>query len=428
MQRLKILLGISLLVISFFAVLASKVTAKSPVNVISYHHSRQTHIEREKIEVYLLRQKKLRGAVNTYFQKAIKSGVIVGAGVSIVSGDSIVVSNGYGKRNINGVSKVNSETVFRLGSLSKGFASVLAADLKNENLISWDDKISNYIPEFKFGDVLNTQKVKLSHVLSHTSGTPYHSFTNLVEAGLPMQTIASRFNEVTPISEPGNMYSYQNAMFSLSQIVMEKATGQNTKTLLQERFFNPLGMTTVSMNHIDLIGNKNVALPHSRSGRNLSLNNRYYNAVAAGGINASALDMAKWMRFLLGHNPEVLPKSAIQEVFRPFVSVNNHRKYYQRWPGHIQSSYGFGWRIHQFQEAAEDKEFTMWHHGGSVNNYRNEIALYPESDLGICVLLNSNSKLARTVIPDLHAIVKEIYDDTIFDNPLQKVAGLQLEY
>ncbi|MEB8389512.1 hypothetical protein OO012_20100, partial [Rhodobacteraceae bacterium KMM 6894] len=44
-----------------------------------------------------------------------------------------------------------------------------------------------------------------------------------------------------------------------------------------------------------------------------------------------------------------------------------------------------------------------------VNNYRNEIAVYPEADLGICVLLNSNSRLAKKVIPDLHKIVKDIY-------------------
>ena len=48
-----------------------------------------------------------------------------------------------------------------------------------------------------------------------------------------------------------------------------------------------------------------------------------------------------------------------------------------------------------------------------LNNYRNEIALFPDSDLGICVLLNGNSKLARTVIPDIHAIVKSIYEQDI---------------
>jgi len=354
----------------------------------------------------------LHNALSAYFNKAIQAGNIVGAGVSIVQGDSIIFSDGFGKRSINSKAEVNGETVFRLGSLSKGFAGVLAADLKDEGKLSWNDKITDYIPEFQLGDRRNTDKIKIAHILSHTSGTPYHSFTNLVEAGLPMKTIAARFDEVKPISKPGHQYSYQNAMFSLSQEVMNKATGKDTKTLLTNRFFKPLGMNSISMNHNDLMESENIAIPHSkrRKGwRTLPLRDRYYNAVAAGGINANAVDMAKWMRFLLGHNPEVMKAEAIQEVFKPFILVNNHRKYYQRWPGHLQSSYGYGWRIHKFQEAETNKEITIWHHGGSVNNFRNEIAVYPDSDLGICVLLNGNSKIARTVIPDLHQIVKDTY-------------------
>ena len=118
------------------------------------------------------------------------------------------------------------------------------------------------------------------------------------------------------------------------------------------------------------------------------------------------------MRFLLGHNPEVMKKAALDEVFQCVIELKDYNKYYQRWPGHIKSSYGFGWRIHQFQDADTKGDITIWHHGGSVNNYRNEIALYPEADLGICVLLNGNSSLASTVIPDLHSMVQRIYKQT----------------
>lgn len=412
MRRFKILSGVSLLVLIFILATASSFTNSEPEPIVPSITPEEILAKKKKAEIYKKNKQELHDALNAYFNKAIQAGDIVGAGVSIVQGDSIVVSKGFGKRSVSGKAKVDGETVFRLGSLSKGFAGVLAADLKAEGKLSWNDKITDYIPEFQLGDRTNTSKIRLGHILSHTSGTPYHSFTNLVEAGLSMETIATRFDEVKPISKPGHQYSYQNAMFSLSQEVIRKATGKDTKTLLANRFFKPLGMTTVSMNHNDLMETENIAIPHvkrRRGWKTLPLRDRYYNAVAAGGINASSLDMAKWMRFLLGHNPEVMSKDAVEEVFKPFISVNNHRKYYQRWPGHLQSSYGFGWRIHQFQEADTHKEITIWHHGGSVNNFRNEIAVYPESDLGICVLLNGNSKLARNVIPDLREIVKTVY-------------------
>lgn len=94
------------------------------------------------------------------------------------------------------------------------------------------------------------------------------------------------------------------------------------------------------------------------------------------------------------------------------IEIKGRSKYYQRWPGHISSHYGFGWRIHKYVDAATDQEQTIWHHGGSVNNYRNEIAVYPEADIGICVLLNSHSRLAKTVVPDLYKIIQRVYRPT----------------
>lgn len=79
-------------------------------------------------------------------------------------------------------------------------------------------------------------------------------------------------------------------------------------------------------------------------------------------------------------------------------------------------------------EDESQQEITMWHHGGSVNNYRNEIAVYPEADLGICVLLNNNSRLARTVIPDLYKIIKEVYNKTDIKSTLASIPGTNWYY
>ncbi len=416
MRRFKILLGFTLSLLFIFALMAlssGKPATDGATEIVdSAVTEEQKGIDLAKFKIYKSRQKELRTALTSYFKKAIASGDIVGAGVSVVHGDSIILSQGFGKKSIDTKAKVDGETIFRLGSLSKGFTGVLAADLEHEGKLKWEDKVRDYLPQFQLGDNTNTNKITLATILSHTSGTPYHSFTNLVEAGLPLTDIAGRFKEVTPISEPGQMYSYQNAMFALSGEILKKATGKELTTLLKQRFFKPLGMRTANTDYETLKEKENIAKPHTKRRNGWSskpLTDSYDNAVAAGGINASALDMAKWMRFLLGHNPEVLPKSALADAFEPRVDINIGRKYYKRWPGHISSHYGFGWRIHKFEDEATLDKTTMWHHGGSVNNFRNEIAIFPEADLGICVLLNSNSKIARTVIPDLHKLVDGIF-------------------
>lgn len=415
MQRFKILAGITILILTLIA-LALGVNDPLPVSASDRAmvgiSPKNTLASPEEQQLYNLKQGELKVAIKAYFDKAIASGEIVGAGVSIVKGDSIVISEGFGKRNIYDNEMVDGRTVFRLGSLSKGFAGILAAKLKNEGKLSWDDKVIDYIPEFQLGDSSNTYKITLASILSHSSGAPYHSFTNLIEAGLPLTDIAGRFKEVVPISHPGLIYSYQNALFALSGEMMYKATGQKIAASLEDRFFKPLEMCSTSMDYETLAESENVAIPHSKRRkrwRPKKLANTYYNAIAAGGINASALDMARWMRFILGHNPEIMSKSALKEAFNPCIEITGHSKYYQRWPGHRASYYGLGWRIHKFVENGTDQEKTIWHHGGSVNDYRNEIAIYPEADLGICILLNNNSRLARRVIPDLYKMVQAVY-------------------
>ncbi|WP_238389976.1 serine hydrolase domain-containing protein [Arenibacter aquaticus] len=415
MQRSTFRIGASLIILTLMAIclngLFSK-TESAPKKAISAIDKKKELAIKHEAYLYKTHQQELSAAVKAYFDKAIAAGDIVGAGVSIVKQDSIVLTEGFGKRNLNSGEAVDGSTIFRLGSLSKGFAGVLAANLKQEGKLHWNDKVSDFIPGFQFGDKSNTEKITLANILSHTSGTPYHSYTNLIEAGLPLSDIAQRFKEVTPISEPGSMYSYQNAMFALCGEMVQKATGQELKTVLTNRLFNPLGMCSTTMDYNTLAKTENVALPHVHRGRGyktLPLTNRYFNAIAAGGINASAIDMAKWMRFLMGYNPEIMDRADLKETFTPFIEIKGSRKYYQKWPGHKSSYYAFGWRIHKYLDNGSNSEKTIWHHGGSVNNFRNEIAIYPENELGICVLLNSTSKLAKTVIPDLHKIVNKKY-------------------
>ncbi len=362
-----------------------------------------------------LYKQRLEDAIQAYFNKALKEHKIVGAAVSIVKCDSIIYAGGFGNRNVALKDTVNEKTIFRIGSVSKGFAGILTGIHVEEGLINWEDKIIDHIPNFKLAAKTQTNKVTLSHVLSHTAGLPYHSFTNLVEDGLSLSTIAGRFDEVLPIVEPGSEYNYQNAVFALSGEIIERVTGQSMKEVIQNKIFNPLKMNTASASYEALQKSDNVAMPHQRIRRGwraLGINKKYYNAVAAGGVNASATDMGKWMKFLLGNNPEVMMPSTMDEVFNPIIQVGGRRNYYQRWPGYSASFYGLGWRIHEFKDLKTGEENKVIHHGGGVNNYRSEIAIYPNEDLGICVLFNSPNKMAKDCIPKIHKIIQEIMDSS----------------
>jgi len=416
MRRLKILpLPVILLIVLIF----SSVTAGKPKDLEASKWSSSEIIPKKPTKsdrIFAIKKEKIAEAVNAYFKNALHGNEIAGAGVSIVKGDSILFSGGFGKREAKLKLNINAQTVFRLGSLSKGFAGVLAGMFVNDGLLHWDSKVEDYVDGFQLGSAANTSKITLANILSQSSGTPYHSYTNLVEAGLDLEDIAKRFKNIEPISEPGEIYSYQNAMFALSGILMEKTSGKSINLSLKERIFQPLGMKNASTDYKTLMAGHNIAYPHHKTShgwQTRKINQKYFNAVAAGGINASAADMAKWMRFLLGHNPEVADNSVLKAVFKPEVEIMGSAHYYQQWPGHIFSHYAHGWRLHEFKEKKTGEVEIMIHHGGAVSGYRNEIAIYPSKDLGICVLFNSNTALAQTVIPELYQLIEEILDTPV---------------
>ncbi|GAA3509101.1 serine hydrolase domain-containing protein [Aquimarina addita] len=366
-------------------------------------------------EIY---KSRLAKAIENYFNKAIAKKKIIGASVGIVKCESTIYLGGFGNRNAAKKDTIDEETIFRIGSLSKGFAGILTGIHVQDGLINWDDKIVDHIPSFRMRSKKGTATVSLANILSQSSGLPRHSFTNLVEDGQSLGTIASKFNEIRTIGKPGTIYSYQNAAFALSGEIIERVTGQSLGEVMQDRIFDPLDMTTASTNYEALASAKNVAQPHrKRYGRwrSIPLNKKYYNAIAAGGVNASAKDMSKWMRFLLGHNQDVLESATLTDVFSPKINIGG-RCYYKKWKGHKKSSYAMGWRIHEFTNPVTKESNTIIHHGGTVNNYRSEIAIYPKDDLGITVLFNSPTKVARNVIPDLRKIV-----DKIMNMPLEEL-------
>ena len=163
-------------------------------------------LDNSAVALYKKRQIKIKSATGRLFQLMQLPKAILLVRVSVLSrGDSIhYFRRFWEKKRVNETDVVSGKTIFRLGSLSKGFTGVLAASLQADNSWNLNDKVIDYLPKFQLGSIVTTpKKLPLAHILSHSSGTPYHSYTNLVEAGIPIETIATKFDQVDPISEPG---------------------------------------------------------------------------------------------------------------------------------------------------------------------------------------------------------------------------------
>jgi len=332
----------------------------------------------------------------SYFKSVMAETNTPGAAIVIVKDDQIYFMEGLGVKRTKTDTPIDVNTVFRIGSLSKGLTASLTGVLVDKGLLSWNHKLQDLLPEFELIDEAQTERVNLKHVLSHTTGLPYHAYTDMIERGWDLEYINKHFKTVDLIAKEGEIYAYQNAVFSLIGEAMEETTGHHISTLLDLELFQPLGMTNASASYEDLIASNNFSYPHAGGGQywgKRKISKKYFNAIPAGGINASISDMGKYLQLLLGNRPDLLSEASLDQIFEPIVNTRNKRKYFRRWPFVEEAYYGLGHRV------VTTKDDILIYHGGYVNGYKSEISLNRKDKVGICVLTNAPSALSGRSIP-----------------------------
>jgi beta-lactamase class C len=319
-----------------------------------------------------------------------------GAAIAIVYDTTIIFLKGVGVRKAGTHDQVDVHTVFRLASVSKCFASFLTGILVEDSVLHWHDHVTQYLPGFSLQSSEETQKLTLAHVLSHTTGLPYHTYTNMVEEGEGITTLLGRLKDVKLSAGVGQEYSYQNVGYSIIGEVMKSATGKGYDTLLQEKVFAPLRMQDASADYFSIAQNPNHATPHLYRRGKLSpaiITNTYYNVAPAGGVNASISDMANWMVALLGNHQEIISSQTLDTLYSPFIRAHSKNRNYGRVHRISKAYYGLGWRVLHYPTD------TVIYHGGYVNGYRSEVAVNPKSRIAICILANAPGELADNGIP-----------------------------
>ncbi len=332
-----------------------------------------------------------------------------GAAVVIVQDSTVLLMRGFGYKSVEETDGVDVNTVFRLASLSKGFAGILTGVIKEKGLIEWDDKVITHLPGFKLKSKDHTFQTQIKHILSHTTGLPYHTHTPLVESGATLEEINRELSDIRLISQPGEIYAYQNAVYGLMDPILENATGVPYPDLMEAYLFDPLRMKSASCSFEAITSHDNVAQPHKRRSRRFlpdEITKKYYNTIPAGGVNASIADMANYLQLLLGNRPDVISPQTLDEVFEARINTKNKRRYFHDWPNVEEAHYGFGWRI---LKRGED---TIVYHGGYVNRYRSEIAVNRQKKIGICVLANAPTDFSNDCIPDFFQKY-DAYQDSI---------------
>nr|WP_281501524.1 serine hydrolase domain-containing protein [Kordiimonas laminariae] len=323
------------------------------------------------------------------FRAAVKKHKVPGAAYAIIKDGKIVKTKGYGRRSLGTQNPVDSNTVFRLASVSKTFAADLTALLVAEGKLSWDDKVSMYVPNFKLKTPGHAEKLTIDHLLSHSTGLTPNAYDNMLEDGWSLQKIIPRFKRLKPICKPGNCYGYQNIVFSFIEPVIEKRTGKPYEALVEERILKPLNMETASLGLQGFLKTSNRAEPHvlTRKGWYRSrVKENYYNVAPAAGVNASITDLAKWVRAHMGSNTDVLSEEVLNMVTAKRIRTKREMNKRVWRPVLEDAHYGYGWRIYQIG----GEEIVL--HAGGVAGFRSLVGFSKKHGVGHVMLMNAETR------------------------------------
>jgi CubicO group peptidase (beta-lactamase class C family) len=296
--------------------------------------------------------------LSAYYKQDLFTGTVL-----IAQGDKIVFERSYGMANREKQTKINSQTQFRIGSITKPVTAMIILQLKDKGLLKLSDPLSKYIPGIPNGD-----SATIEHLLNHTSGIKSLTSTERYrKEKLQIKTKQDVINILK--AEPavfsvGTKWQYSNSNFILLGYIAEQVTGKQLSTLIDE-FSSRIGMKQTGLD-LDARTAKNKALGYEAGAIedyqpvpdiNIDI------IAGAGGMYSTARDLYKLDRAL--YTNSILPDSTKSQMFAT-------RK----------GNYGLGWETETYKNKIE------LGHSGSIEGFKAQILRYPET--GTCIIFLSN--------------------------------------
>jgi CubicO group peptidase (beta-lactamase class C family) len=349
-------------------------------------------------------------AIDAYVESARRDWRVPGLAVAVVRDGAVILARGYGVRRLGAPDTVDAHTRFAAGSITKAFTAALLGTLVDERRLAWDDPVTRHLPDFQLLDPADTRAATVRDLLAHRTGVPR---TDLVWVGgsLSRAELVRRLRFTAPVAGLNRPFVYNNVNYVAAGEIVRALTGRSWDEALRERLLVPLGMdgTTTSIRTRARPdgaprGRPNVAEPHAwiRDEVRAIPYRDVDNMAAAGGLNSSAADLARWLQFVLdsgrvGGRPLLAP-ATFAALVRPQVLVPLGAAERRANPHRHLRAYAMGWYV----ESYRGREVV--HHGGAQDGMTALVALMPEERLGVVVLAN----LQGTSLP--MALAYRIFD------------------
>lgn len=334
-------------------------------------------------------------------EQAMKAFDVPGIAVAVVKDGKVIHSKGYGVRSVNTGQKVDENTLFAIASNTKAFTAAALGILVDDGKLKWDDKVTDYVPEFRLYNSYVTEDFIIKDLLTHRSGMGLGAGDLMIWPGNPDFTkddVIHNLRYLRQTSSFRTKYDYDNLLYIVAGEVVAKISGISWEQFVESRIMEPLGMTKSAASINRLKDRSNIIDAHVPVNGKLEVVPKHtgdlHNPV--GGIMSSVADMSKWIIMQMnngkyGENLEkqIFSDNVHEEMWTPqtIIPVRSRNVYNTHF-----AAYGLGWRL------SDEKGYKVVGHTGSLQGIVTQVTLIPEIKLGIIVFTNQQSDAAFSAI------------------------------
>ena len=326
---------------------------------------------------------------------------VPGIAVGVVKDSKLIHAKGYGVSSLNTKQKINEHTLFGVASNSKAFTTASLGMLIDEGKLNWDDKVIDYIPEFRLYNSYVTEEFTIRDLLTHRSGMGLGAGDLMIwpdGSDFGVADIIHNLRYLKSVSGFRTKYDYDNLLYIVAGEVIKRVSGKSWEAFVEERIMKPLEMNNSATSYNRLKDKSNVIDPHARVDGKVQVVKRTTGEVmnAAGGIYSSVADMSKWVIMQLNNGKygdnksrQLFSKKVQNDMWTPqtIIPVRNKGHYNTNF-----AAYGLGWRLRDV------KGYKETNHTGGMAGMVTIVNLIPDLNLGIIVFTNQQSGGAFTAI------------------------------
>jgi CubicO group peptidase (beta-lactamase class C family) len=339
--------------------------------------------------------------IDTLVERSRKAFDVPGIAVAVIKDGKLIHSKGYGLRSLNSSEKVDENTLFGIASNSKAFTAAALGILIDEGKLKWDDKVRDYIPEFKLYSPFVTEEFTIRDLLTHRSGLGLGAGDLMFfpdSSDFILKDVIYNLRFLKAVSSFRSKFDYDNNLYIVAGEVISRVSGQSWDDFVEQRILEPLGMTHSAASFDRLKDKSDIIDGHAAvEGRvRVIARNSLKVGHSAGGINSCIADLSKWVMVQLANGKygdppgkQLFSAGVHEEMWTPqtIIPVHNPGPYNTHF-----SAYGLGFGI------ADVKGYKQISHTGGLEGMVTQITMIPELNLGIIVLTNQQEGGAFTSI------------------------------